>query len=349
MIPKTMKAIVCDAPNHAEVREMTTPVPQAGEVLVNVKKALICTWEQRIFTGNDMPLPYVPGHEISGVVAAIPEGTVTDLQVGDKVVVKTYDSCGQCENCYRGMDNLCTGKKKTRVYDGIPGTGGFAQYIAIGSERVYKLPSGDKADLSVCAFAEPLACCIHSLEQADIQLGEDVVIVGGGIMGQLHNVLAKLRGARTILVEPDEGRREMALMRGADVTINPMETDAVEEIIKLTNGHGAHVCFFTVNSLKLAQDYIESIGKGCRLVYYGSFHPNGPIDMNPNNIHYSEKRITGSYSPTAKAFWTASHLLGYNLVDVAPFITESYPMDDCMTAFQRAMSMETYRVLIDLE
>lgn len=349
MVPEKMKAIVIDSPNHAEVREITTPKPQRGEILVRIKRALICTWEQRIFAGVDVPLPYVPGHEISGIVEEIPEGTITPLKVGDKVVVKTYDSCGQCENCYRGMDNLCTEKNNPRTYDGIPGVGGFAQYISIASDRVYKLPGGNDIDLDTCAFAEPLACCIHSLEQANIELGEDVVIVGGGIMGQLHNVLSKLKGARTILVEIDEKRRRMALEQGADVTIDPTKVDAIEEIMRLTDGHGAHVCFFTVNVLKLAQDYIEAIAKGGRIVYYGSFHPSGPVEMNPNNIHYTEKKITGSYSPTAKAFWHASHLLGHKLVNVSPFITEEYPMDECIKALERASSMDTYRVLINLD
>ena len=348
MIPEKMKAIVIDSPYHAEVREMTTPTALPGQILVRVEKALICTWEQRIFTGTDVPLPFVPGHEISGVVAAIPEGTFCDVKVGDKVVVKTYDSCGQCENCLRGFDNECTGKKSQRTYDGIPGTGGFAQYLAIGSDRVYPLPGGDKIDLETAAFAEPLACCIHSLEQADVELGEDVVIVGGGIMGQLHNVLCKLRGARTILVEPDASRRQMALERGADEVIDPMSCDAIRAILDLTEGRGAHVCFFTVNALKLAEDYLEAVGKCGRIVYYGSFHPSGPIAMDPNKIHYSEKRITGSYSPTKKGFWTASHLLGHGLIEVRPFITEKYPMSECQKALERASSMETYRVMIDL-
>lgn len=348
MIPEKMKAVVVTAPGKAEVLELSTPKAVAGQILVRLEKGLICTWEQRVFAGTGNELPFLPGHEISGVVAEIPEGTYCDVKVGDKVVVKVYDSCGQCENCFRGHDNECTGKKSQRTYDGIPGTGGFAQYLAIGSDRVYRLPGGDKIDLETAAFAEPLACCIHSLEQADVELGEDVVIVGGGIMGQLHNALCKLRGARTILVEPDASRRAMALERGADEVIDPLSCDAIEKIKELTEGQGAHVCFYTVNSLRLAQDYLDSIGRCGRLVYYGSFHPDGPIEMNPNMIHYTEKHITGSYSPTKKSFWTASHLLGHGLIEVKPFITEKYAMADCQTAFERAASMETYRVLIDL-
>lgn len=347
MIPETMKAIVVTEPRKAEVKELHIPVPATGEVLVRVEKALICTWEQRIFSGGDVALPFVPGHEISGTVAAIGEGTFANVKVGDKVVVKTFDSCGQCEQCYRGHDNECTGNAKKRFYDGIPGTGGFAQYLAIGSERVYALPDKE-ADLSVAAFAEPLACCLGSLDQGEVDFGEDVVIVGGGIMGQLHNVLCKKRGARTILMEPDPARREMAKKMGADVVVDPTQCDPIQTILELTGGRGAHVCFYTVNVLSLAQDYLECLAKRGRMVYYGSFHPSGPIQIDPNKIHYSEKRITGSYSPTARHFWTASRLLGYHLIDVEPFITERYAMEDCQTAFERASSPETYRVLIDL-
>lgn len=347
MIPEKMKAVVVTEAHRAEVLELTTPRPREGQILVRVEKALICTWEQRIFAGIDEPLPFLPGHEISGVVAEIGVDTETEVKVGDRVVVKTYDSCGQCENCYRGADNLCTGAKRRRVYDGIPGTGGFAQYLAIGSDRVYPLP-GDTVDLETAAFAEPLACCIHSMDQAEIEFGEDVVIVGGGIMGQLHNVMAKLRGARTIVVEPDPKRREMARARGANEVVDPTACNAIERILELTGGRGAHVCFFTVNALPLAQDYLDALAKRGRMVYYGSFHPAGPIQVDPNKIHYSEKRITGSFSPTAKGFWKASRLLGYHLVDVAPFLSERYPMGACQKAFERASSPETYRVLLDL-
>ena len=347
MVPEKMKAIFVTEPYKAEVREVSTPVPVEGELLVKLERCLICTWEQRIFTGGDVKLPFLPGHEVSGRVAAIPEGTFTDLKVGDPVVVKTYDSCGQCEACYRGDDNLCTGKSKKRFYDGIPGSGGMAQYIAISATRVFALPSAD-ADLDVCAFAEPTACCLRSMENANVGFGEDVVIVGGGIMGQLHALLSKKRGARVMVVEPDAARRETALKLGADIAINPMEVNAIERIKELTNGRGAHVVFFTVNVLKLAGDYIDALAKKGRIVYYGSFHPAGEVPFEPNKIHYSEKTITGSFSPTVKAFWEATRLLGYKLIEVEPFISERYSMADCQKAFERASSPDTFRVLIDL-
>ncbi len=347
MIPQTMKAVVVTAPRTVEIRELSTPVPTEGEILVKIEKCMICTWEQRIFTGGDMALPFVPGHELSGTVAAIPDCTITGFQVGDPVIVKTFDSCGQCEYCYRGYDNECTGKSKKRVYDGIPGAGGMAQYIAIAANRVFKVP-GEAPDMDAAAFAEPLSCCLHSMEQAGVEFSEDVVIVGGGIMGQIHNLLSKLRGARTILVEPDAERRTLAKQVGADHIINPMETDPIQTIKDLTEGRGAHVIFFTVNVLQLAEDYLEALSKKGRMVYYGSFHPSGDVHFNPNKIHYSEKVITGSYSPTVKAFWMATRLLGYGLVDVKPFLSKRYPLSLSQQAFEDALSPKTYRVLIDL-
>lgn len=346
-IPVKMKAVVITAPNKAEVLELTTPIPVAGEVLLKIEKALICTWEQRIFGGGDVSLPFVPGHEVSGSVAQVPEGTFTDLKVGDKVVVKTLDACKQCEACYRGADNQCKGKAKKRVYDGINGAGGFAQFMAIGADRVFKLPN-QNCDMETAAFAEPVACCLRSMEQSELVMSEDVVIVGGGIMGQLHNVLAKKQGARTILIELDEGRRNLAKRMGADVVIDPSNEDPVSKIKELTNGYGAHVVFYTINVLKLAEDYIDALRNMGRMVYYGSFHPAGNINVDPNKIHYSEKKITGSYSPNTKGFWMASRLLSYDLIDVKPFLTEKYSIYECETAFKRALSPETYRVCIDL-
>jgi len=347
MIPETMKAIVAVEPNKVEVRTVTTPIPAEGEILVKIEKALICTWEKRIFTGQDVALPFVPGHEISGTVAYVPEGTYTTLKEGDPVVVKTYDSCGECEFCYRGEDNLCSGKSKKRFYDGIPGAGGMAQYIAISGTRVYSVPKG-RADLDTAAFAEPLACCLHSMEQAEVDYGEDVVIVGGGIMGQLHSLLVQKRGARVILVEPDKARRDMAEKMGASVTIDPSSENVHDKVMELTEGRGAHVVFYTVNALSLAEEYIAMLAKHGRLIFYGSFHPSGNIGIDPNKIHYSEKLITGSYSPTVKGFWMASRLLGLGIVDTSPFISRRFPLAESQAAFEESLKMDTYRVLIDL-
>ncbi|MEI7884404.1 MAG: zinc-binding dehydrogenase [Clostridia bacterium] len=342
-----MKAIVITAANTAKVLEVTTPIPAAGEILIRVESCLLCTWEQRIFSGASMKLPYIAGHELSGVVEFIPDETITSFKVGDKVVAKTLDNCGHCEACYRGDDNQCTGIVKKRMYDGIGAAGGLAQYINLSVNRVFYLEN-QEVSYDSAAFSEPVACCLRSMDRAKIELGEDVVIVGAGIMGQLHNLLAKISGARTIIVEPDSKRRELALEMGADFAINPMECNAIEKIKELTHGRGAHVVFLTVTMTALAKDYLAALSKMGRMVYYGSFYPDGDITINPNEIHYSEKVITGSSSPNIKGFWTAAKLLADGLINVKPFISENFGIDDCEEAFKRAMEKDTYRVAINL-
>ncbi len=341
-----MKALVVTDKERVELRDVSVPVPADGELLVKIEACLICTWEQRIFKdGGGMKLPFVPGHEIAGHVAAVPEGTITSFRVGDAVVVKTLDSCGHCDFCYTGNDNLCAGKAKKRSYDGIPGSGGMAQYIAVSTARVYPMPD-PAIDMAVAAFAEPLACCLRSVEHADVRFGQDVVIVGGGIMGQLHNVLCQKRGARVFMVELDKARAALAARMGA-IVMDPTACDAVEEI-KARTGGGAHAVFLTVSLTRLAQDYIAALRKMGKLVYYGSFHPDGDIAVNPNHIHYSEKTVTGSYSPTSEGFYTAARLIGLGIVDVKPFLTEMYPLSQADTAFRRALSPETFRVGVRL-
>lgn len=346
-IPEKMKAVVVNGEKSAAVIEVATPVPQPGEILIRLEVCLLCTWEQRIFSrSSSMPLPYIPGHEAAGVIVGIPTETLTSFSVGDRVVVKTLNHCGHCEACYRGDDNQCTGAAKSRCYDGIPAAGGLAQYIAMPVSRVFPIDP----DLSPeeAAFAEPVACCVRSMDRADIQLGEDVVIVGAGIMGQLHNLLAKLRGARTILVEPDAQRRALAQRMGANIVIDPLSEDPFAAIKRITNGRGAHVVFITTAMTRLAGEYIAALGKMGRIVYYGSFHPDGDIAVNPNKIHYAETVITGSYSPNTKGFWTASRLLSGRLIDVRPFLSASYPIQECQDAFLSALSPQTYRVAIRL-
>jgi L-iditol 2-dehydrogenase len=197
--------------------------------------------------------------------------------VRERVVIKTLNHCGHCEAGYRGDDNQCTGVANARCYDGIPAAGGLAQYIAMPVSRVFPIDQ----DLSPeeAAFAEPVACCVRSMERADIQRGEDVVIVGAGIMGQLHNLLAKIRGARTILVEPDAERRALALSAWARISTRSLADNPCAIKCSPTDA-GAHVVFITTAMTRLAAEYIAALGKMGGSCITG-LSPDGDIAVNP--------------------------------------------------------------------
>lgn len=342
---KTMRVVTVDGEKTASVREVPFPQAQYGEVLIKVDTCLICTWEQRIFSGTGgVSIPFVPGHEASGTIAAVPDGTATSFKPGDRVVFKTLDHCGHCSYCYQGFTNQCTGTAKKQSFGGIPGSGGMASCIALDVSKVF--PVAPDLDPVVAAFAEPVACCVHSIERVDLHLGDTVVVVGAGIMGQLHAILARLRGCRVIVVEPDQVRRELALEEGAHEVIDPKAEDPVEAVLKLTGGEGVEAVFSTVTNSGVAASTVGMLRKMGTLVLYGSFHPNTPVEVDPNKVHYKEYVITGSYSPSTIDFFRAGRLLSQGILDPTPFISEVYPMEEVEKAFLASLRPDTYRVAV---
>jgi L-iditol 2-dehydrogenase len=347
-IPEVMKVVAVEEPKKIEIKSVATPKPAEGEVLIKIDSCLLCTWEQRIFSGkSSMALPFIPGHEAAGTIVAINPDTPTSFKVGDKVTFKTLDHCGHCYFCYQGFDNQCIGQSKKRAYDGIPSSGGLAQYISLDVSRVY--PVSEELSLEEAAFAEPLACCVHSLKRVRINYGSDVVVVGAGIMGQLHAILARLSGARVIVVEPKKERRDLALSLGAHLAVDPTAEDEQAYFKKISGGLGPEAVFITIPNPDIAANYIRNIGKMGQVVFYGSFHPNKEIPVDANMVHYSEMILTGAYSPSTEDFFEASRLLSKKLVDVSSFISKRFSLEEAQAAFEASLSDENYRVLIKLD
>jgi L-iditol 2-dehydrogenase len=343
-----MKALVVTDEKRVAIQEVPRPEPLPGEVLIKIDTCLICTWEQRIFSGGSgTTLPFVPGHESSGTIERVPDDTVTSFKVGDKVVFKTLDHCGHCSYCYQGQTNQCTGISRKRSYGGILGSGGMAEYIALDVSKVF--PVGEDIDLITAAFAEPIACCLHSVERVRLHFGDTVAVIGAGIMGQLHSILARLRGCRIIVIEPDQVRRELALKLGAHEGIDPSGTDPVKRVRDITGGEGVEAVFSTVTKSAVAASAVGMLRKMGSLVLYGSFHPNEPMPIDPNAVHYKEYVITGSYSPSTRDFFRATRLLSLGLLNPSPFISAIYPIAKAEEAFMASLRPDTYRVVIRID
>lgn len=224
------------------------------------------------------------------------------------------------------------------------GPGGLAEYMMVNAEDVYKM--ADDIDLAHASLSEPVACCVHSIENGKIELGDDVVVIGIGIMGALHIQLAKLKGARVIACELDEKRLEIAKKMGADILVNSGETDPVQAVKDLTDGRGADAVFCTVPVAELAKQAVDMTGKLGRTVFYTSFHPDKPIEISPNKVHSSEQIITGTVNPQKKDFLIATRLLSFNLIDVSELISDRVPLAEIDRAFEEAVLPDTYRIVV---
>lgn len=342
-----MKIGVITAPFKAEVMEVNKPVPGKNELLIKLKACALCTFEQRMFTGaKKVKFPYLGGHEVVGVVAEIGDG-VNRWKIGDKVAVRTLAHCGQCYYCQQGEDNLCeeTGKLPPPVPE-VDGIGGLSEYLLVTPNQLFKYDESIIDEVGV--FAEPLACVIHSIERAHLKLGQDVVVVGAGVMGLLHLSVAKKMGTRVIVCEVDEKRRKLALDLGADYVINPIEEDMVAIVKNLTYGRGADAVFHTTAITSVAEAAIKLTGKMGTVVMYGSFNPDKDISVNPNWIHNTEVIITGSVSPSTEDFLKATRLLNYGIIDPKAFVQESFELKDIQKAFELAADPATFRVVVKL-
>lgn len=331
--------------NEISIVEKEIKEPTSSQVLVKVHSCAICTLEQRMYSGVIKRYPFAGGHEVAGTVVAVGD-TVKNLKIGDKVAPRMLTSCGECYYCRNGHENKCVSAFIANVHEGIGGPGGFSEYMMVEAKALYKM--AEDLDLKHAALTEPLACCVHSINNANIQLGEDVVVVGNGIMGAFHIQLAKLKGARIIACEVDENRMAMAKKIGADIVIDSSKVDPVEKVKELTEGRGANVVFCTAALTSLAAQSIEMAGNHGRVVMYSSFPKGSPIELDVNRSHSAETIITGAVNSNKSEFLAASRLLSNKTIDVSPFISEVVPFEKIDYAFKRAIDPSTYRVLVEM-
>jgi L-iditol 2-dehydrogenase len=196
-----------------DVQLVTCPVPEPGpgDVLVRVLAVGICGTDRHLHLGEFPSRPPVTlGHEFSGIVEAT--GTGVDLPLGTLVTCDPNIACGTCEPCRRGRVNLCLNNRPV----GVGRDGGFATFSCFPASQAHVLPGS--TDPCHAALAEPLSCCIHATDRADIRPGDRAVILGGGVIGLLCLQLAVQAGAEVMMVTRSDSKRALARTFGAAVT-----------------------------------------------------------------------------------------------------------------------------------
>jgi len=340
------RTTIFTGPRALEIREVELPELGERQVLVKVKAVALCTWEQRFYLGSGgEDYPFRGGHEVSGEVVAVGSKAKTDVKVGDGVSLAIMVRCGACENCRRGMDNFCQNDDGGKI-PGLPwGPGGLSDYVIADDYQVYK--ANAPYDYPALALAEPVACVVRSVESPPLEKGDTVLVQGVGMMGLLHVQLLQMRGVRVLVSEPNAVRRQKALEEGAIGGYDPMAEDGKEFVESHTHGRGVTAIFFTAGGVPAIESGIPLLARRCLMCLYGSIHPKGPMSIDPNLIHYNELVITGSFSHTKSSFRQAVALLTQGQVHTAPFISERVAFPNVDYGFQRAISPDTYRVVME--
>jgi propanol-preferring alcohol dehydrogenase len=243
---KTMKAaVVRTFGQPLAIEEIPVPEPAPGEVLVKIMTSGVCHTDLHAADG-DWPvkpqLPFVPGHEGIGFVAALGAG-VRDFKEGDAVgLAWLHDACGRCEHCTGGWETLCERQHNT----GYSVNGSFAEYAIGRADFLARVPAnGDFAQLA------PILCAgvttYKGIKETEARPGEWLAVSGIGGLGHLAIQYAKLMGLKVVALDVTADKLALARMVGADITVDASNPDAVADVVRATGG-GAHGVLITAPS-----------------------------------------------------------------------------------------------------
>jgi propanol-preferring alcohol dehydrogenase len=242
----TMKAAVVRAFREPlAIEDVPVPTPGRGEVLIKVVASGVCHTDLHAADG-DWPvkptLPFIPGHEGAGVVAAVGSG-VGGIKEGDPVgVAWLHDACGSCEYCITGWEALCEAQHNS----GYSVNGAFAEYVVGSAAYVARLP--ERPDFVAMA---PILCAgvttYKGIRETDTRPGQWLAISGIGGLGHLAVQYAKAMGLHVVALDVTEEKLALARSLGADVTVSVKAPDAVHQVVRQTGG-GAHGVLVTAVS-----------------------------------------------------------------------------------------------------
>ena len=327
------------------VTDLPTPHAGPGELVLRNQVCGVCGTDVHIYHGEpgsaDVNPPVVLGHEYSGEVVEVGEG-VTGFAVGDHVTVDPNIYCGHCAYCQNGKKQLCPSMEAI----GVTRDGGFAQYSRIPASQAFKLEP--TVPWETAAMAEPLACCLHGIDLAGIQVGDKVCVVGGGAIGLLMVQLAKLSGAsQIVLSEPNEKRRQVGLQLGANAALDPTRPDAQEAFAQVLGG-GANVVIECVGNVPAVKSAFQFAGKGATVLLFSVPKVDATFDLPLFDVYKKELTIKGSFvNPDTHA--RAVALINSGKVDFDPIITHRFTLDQLPEAIAMQMSDASIKVVVEAQ
>ncbi|MFB6075471.1 MAG: alcohol dehydrogenase catalytic domain-containing protein [Haloarculaceae archaeon] len=325
-----MRAAVLTQPGEIQVRDRDRPDPADGDVLVRVEACGVCATDFHMYEGGlSVPLPMVPGHESAGEVVST-GADVTRVSTGDRVAVNPSVPCGACRYCTSGREHLCPdltsiGGAAHTVVDGS-----FAEYVAVPAGNVVSI--GD-LDATTAAFAEPLGCVVHGVDRVGAREGDTVAVIGAGSIGlEIVKVLWQ-RGARPVVVEPVDERRERARDAGAVLTVDPTDADPVAAVREAVGPVDAAI--EAVGFPETIAQARDLCGDGAPTLVFGVPPEDATIEVSPFDVFYGERDLLGTYSLTPDDFERAVGLLRGGQIEVDSLITHEVGLADLPAAFDR--------------
>ena len=344
----TMQAAVYHGKGDVLVERIAAPDCGPGELRVKIDACAVCGSDLKTYrNGNPrMKPPMTMGHEFTGLVETVGAG-VKGFSNGDRVVMATSISCGECCYCRRGWSNLCVSLNPM----GFSYPGGMAEYviipaIALRNGHVIKVPKGIPPEHA--ALAEPVSCAVNAVQSCAIHEGETVVVLGAGPLGIMNLFVAREYGAsRTILAQREGRRLEQARGFSCDRLVNTTRENLLEVVREETGGVGADCIIVTAPEAAAQEQALDVVRKKGRVCLFASL-PVGKsmLSIDSRKIHYGELTVLGASDSTPRQVEEAVSLLARRDFPAERLAHPILGLDQVLEAFRVMESREGMRVVL---
>lgn len=319
-----------------DIRIEDEPVPRVGpcDALIRAEACGICS-------GDVMPwyiekkAPLVLGHEPVGQLvelgSSIKSGEL-QFSVGDRLFVHHHAPCLICAHCKRGDYVQCETWRRTTL---VPG--GISEYILVPeiNLRHDTLLLPPQITSNDGALTEPAACVVKSLRRASIREGDAVLVIGLGVMGLLHVLLAREFGAGKIIgADLVPYRLSKAVQFGADEVIDVSRESLVESLREFTRGQMASIVIVCPNSAEAMMQGIETVAPGGTVVFFTPARPGELLHIDPNSLYFRDISIVTSYSCGPDDTRRALDFIKRGVVTAEKLVTHRFTIDEAEKAFR---------------
>lgn len=314
-----MRAIVFKSEGEIALEERPTPQPGYKEILIETAAVGICGTDTHVLDGEfeGTVFPLVPGHEATGTIVALGEGVndgVFDFQVGDHVAVNPSTTCGECELCLNGQQNLCVDWNGLGV---VASDGACQQYFTAPSRNVYKLRPD--TDLYEAALIEPLACSIRGWDLLPRKLASHVLVYGAGTMGLLMAQLAPRMGAASVtILDVNEDRLKVAEECGIEHRYpSADQADRAEWDVVID----------ATGNIRAIEDAVTRIKPGGTFQAFGVAPADETAKFSPFRVYRGELNFVGSMA-VHNSFGRAVEMFEIGAINAKAMLSHSFSLDD---------------------
>ncbi len=317
-----MKAAILYGREEVRVEEITPPPLAPGQLRVEIQAALTCGTDLKVFRRGYHARMIVPpavfGHELAGIVSEVAPD-VADWKIGERVVVANSAPCGVCAYCHRGQENLCD--------DLLFLNGAYAESIVVPARLVAKnllrLRSG--TSFRDAALTEPLACVVLGVNDAKLQAGQRVLVIGSGPIGLMFAVLARQRGCAVTVAGRGESRLQKARALGAEAALVSADQRDGAPILTVA-GAPFDVVIEAVGKPETWEAATRLVRKGGVVNFFGGCPSGTTVSLDTGLIHYSNLTLLASFHHTPTTVRQALEFIEAGVVRAADFVDGECPL-----------------------